>query len=883
MVFLTGSRVPDLDPPVTCQIHLSVEELLAAMTPCSADVNEIIPVERPEAGAYLCFTSGSSGHLKGVLCTHGSLVAFRKDHEVRLNDSLGRRIAQYMSPGFDGSIHEIFSALSYGATLVLRAPSQKNPFSHLGTADAAILTPSIAAMLDVNDYPRLRYAYFVGEPVSQRICDSWAGHKAVYNMYGPTETTCGATIKRLQTRRPVTLGSPNPSTRIYIMNDREQLSPLGMVGEIYLSGIQVAKGYIGRPKETESVFLPDTNLPHYGESMYRTGDRGYWNGDGELVLVGRSDRQIKLHGYRIDLNSLETHLKSISGCIDAAIALRDDYLVAQIQPAYMDPAAFTKQLRDVIPAYSMPRYILPVASLPLTSAGKTDYRAIASHDYGGSHGPVAIPETFGARLVQEAIRNVFGLSPGAVINMTADLFHFGGTSIQQLALSHKLSQERKYDVPIGVLFDCSSLQELAESLESLDESTEGNHAAKLGDLGVSPTEREWLHKYSHKDGSPAFNVHFACTIDAGIDAERLLESWNIILSRRRMLNSHYMIDADKCASIGYRGSPPRVREIGTVDAIQEINTLINPFQGPLIRSVISSVTSRRSSSCSRKSDCCTIMSHSRPLRSRTPRPIGTHPHPMKIAFWKDHLSNYEMTEFSIGRIQGRSNWSGSSSFDEIPDNTLTSMKEFAQAHNCTMHQICLASVSLALQYRTAACDIVVGAPYLNRHSEEDQNVVGLFLEPLPIRIRYPPTQHGSHEDEENVSFIEHVKLSSRDALAHAMPWDQLRTHLGHKAQLPNQSLLDVMVTYQEPEHVPLSGIAGLRPMSVVPGGAKFTLVAESTSSDMGGLMLRLEYSDECFGSKDITTLHKLIQIALQGIVGNREYRELREDLRPVHM
>ncbi|KAM3418423.1 hypothetical protein BST61_g4412 [Cercospora zeina] len=161
-----------------------------------------------------------------------------------------------MSVAFDGSIHEIFSTFSYGATLVM--PCGTDPFGHLHDVDTTIMTPSIARLLDPDEFERLKWVYLVGEQVSQAICDNWASSKQLYNMYGPTEGTCGATIKRLLPNRPVTIGVPNPTTRVYVLDSQTALAPPGSIGEIYLAGVQIAKGYLGLPEQTKERFLPDT-------------------------------------------------------------------------------------------------------------------------------------------------------------------------------------------------------------------------------------------------------------------------------------------------------------------------------------------------------------------------------------------------------------------------------------------------------------------------------------------------------------------------------------------------------------------------------------------------------------------------------------------------
>lgn len=350
-VFLTPAKSQKSIAPDTCNIRLSVEELV--ITASASELEGLPHRVSPciDDNAYLCFTSGSTGKPKGCMCHHAGLVAFQKDPEVRFFAAPGQRIAQVMSPAFDGSIHEIFSALSYGATLVLT--DGIDPFAHIRKSTASLLTPSVAKILEPRDFPNLKTLYVVGEPVPQYVNDLWSKHVNLYNMYGPTEATCGATIQKLSPGRKVTIGPPNPTTRIYILDRNQQLVPPGVIGEIYCAGVQVARGYVGRPELTAEKFLPDTIEKRPGEMMYRTGDRGFFNHDGEVECLGRNDRQIKLRGYRTDLNDIEMRVaQGIPECTAVAICQKDDYLVAMIQPETLDMSDVRARVMKTVPIHA---------------------------------------------------------------------------------------------------------------------------------------------------------------------------------------------------------------------------------------------------------------------------------------------------------------------------------------------------------------------------------------------------------------------------------------------------------------------------------------------------------------------------------------------------
>lgn len=385
-VFVVGQEWQRKFVPDDC-VHCLVQEPMFMSAPApvtAADAPEQLASRkrRPLAPAYLCFTSGSTGKPKGVLCTHQALVAFQTDVEVRLHAAPGVRIAQFMSPAFDGSIHETFSALSYGATLVLRpTASAADPFDVLHRVSSAIMTPSVAQSLLPTDFDNLETVYLVGEQVPQTVVDQWAPGRKLYNMYGPTEGTGGATITRLYPRRPVTIGRPNPTSRLYILGRDRRLLPPGAVGEIHIAGVQVAIGYANLPVETAARFVPDTLSPGLGEYMYRTGDYGYWDHKGDVVCLGRRDRQLKLRGFRLDLDDLETRIVKALPDIKAVAltkSARGDSLVAMVQPASLAQETVRDVLLKVLPRAAVPSAIACVDTFPLTRAGKVDAQAITA-------------------------------------------------------------------------------------------------------------------------------------------------------------------------------------------------------------------------------------------------------------------------------------------------------------------------------------------------------------------------------------------------------------------------------------------------------------------------------------------------------------------------
>jgi amino acid adenylation domain-containing protein len=880
-LFLTGSVGTKHSKPASSGLCLSVEELLST----EANAPHIpIGLASPDMNAYLCFTSGSTGRPKGVICRHRGVVAFQKDLQVRLGARPGWRIAQFMSPAFDGSIHEIFSALSYGATLVLKNPSK--PFAHLQQVDAAILTPSMAQSLDVADFPRLKSAYLVGEAVSQRVCDLWAV-KDLFNMYGPTEATCGATFKALNAKEPVSLGRPNPSTRVYLLDSERKLVPWGVIGEIYLAGIQVAAGYIGLPDVTASRFLPDTIKPEYqDEFMYKTGDRAYWTEDGELAFVCRSDREVKLRGFRIDLDDLEIRMvRAHASCTAAAVTVHNDQLMAWVQPPGLNLEAFKRDIAHHIPSYALPHWVRSVESFPTTSIGKLDYKAIVDT----AHMEPCQDVQEMTQFVINILRDVFSIPSSIKIDRNTRISDLGADSVIHLSLLRRLSRHFKQHIPLNVLLESSTVQHLAHTLEGLREAGDTHTAGVLGDDQVSPIERDWWRKYQLSDKTPSFNVSYACNLSSLINKDNLVSAWNLVLQRHRILSCRYTLSPVHGLVREYAQQLPTVQRIEQLDlSISNIpfdlrnDHLVRVYMSPtamlvVISHIICDLTTLK---ILLQEVADTYMG--RPLlpvaKTYAETVWSARAMPNDLSFWVEWLANAPPCPFPLSIQAPRSRWTGTSQLSSVPESVFNGMLEFSAFHNFSMHQLALAAVALVLQHQKDTCDVTIGAPYMNRNSEEDVGVVGLFLEPLPIRIRFPESSHdGSLTTVE--AFVSTVKQCSRQALSHAIPWDQLLSHLNFETDYPNHPIFDVMVTFHDVDHEVQFPIEGAEFVPTWTDGSKFKLMVEFTARQDESLGMRLEYSDEWFSKDDAELMALLLIEALSGLTSGVEYLTLLRMLR----
>ncbi|KAI6263078.1 NRPS [Pyricularia oryzae] len=868
-----------------------------------ADASTTTPVPRtprPHRPAYICFTSGSTGVPKPVVCTHAGLVAFQRDPTVRLGATPGVRVSQIMSVAFDGSIHEIFSALTYGATLVLPACS-RDVLSVLGKVDSAVFTPSIARALQPADFPGLQTVYLVGEPVPQAVADAWSACKDVYNMYGPTEATCGATIKRLRSGQDVNIGRPNPSTRVYVLNSSGGLSQPGMVGRIHLAGVQVSRGYHGMPEQTGAVFRPDQVMGN-GEMSYDTGDMGYWDEHGDLVCVGRRDRQVKLRGYRVELNDLEIRIAETVPEADAvAVAVRKglvDELLVMVQPGGLDIAAMRSRLEATFPRYLLPGHIVAVDTIPTTPAGKIDYKAIAQVEIGTD---AAVAPSAPAAGTEEVVAAAFCAvlqRPAArwPIDRSQSLGELGGHSMEQIKLARHLAKTLGIPVSLRTVISNPSIKALAGAI---DQSRAGLSLASATTEtppvpeSVTPIEADWLEKYRVSSGTSCFNVSSLHRFEPDrVDVDRLERALNGVLQRHPVLRGTY-ISSRAPRRPEYRRiltrHYPRVQRLRTVDVWLELNRPFQPHQEHPVRVVLADDTLLvvMSHIAADYTALATVLREASALYTGAELPVPS----AGAAYPAQQLCGVELTEETkkywlstlsdvpapcgiFSSVPRRTSYLGRSIVYELDKATSRQILACRSSHFVSLQHLGMAAVVLGLVNQRPGepkdhVDVMLGVPYINRGSTEQMETVGLFLQPLPVRIKYDRAPENLN------TLLREVQQATQAALARGLPWHQLLNLARCIPDYPDHPLFDVMVSFHEPEMIQQlrMDIPTLEPCFAWSSGAKFKMMCEFTAVAGDCVVLRVEYDDGCINEESLRGFVEDVAAALHTLTSRSDARD----------
>jgi amino acid adenylation domain-containing protein len=419
--------------------------------------------------AYVIYTSGSTGRPKGVLVPHRGVPNLAYAQARRFGIDGTSRVLQFASFSFDAAVAEVFDALLAGATLVMASREELLPGEGLletlrrGRVTVATLPPSVLAMLPADGLPELRTVVSAGEAVDAATVERWSAGRAFMNAYGPTETTvCAASAHCEADGRTPAIGRALENVRTYVLDAAGRPAPVGVPGELYVGGVGVARGYLGRPGLTAERFVPDPFSVDGGARLYRTGDRARWRADGELEFQGRVDEQVKVRGFRIEPGEIEGTLRRTEGVADCVVVAREDVPGETRLVAYVvgdvEAGVLREHLLRQLPEYMVPGAFVVLDALPLTPNGKLDRKALPAPE-GDAYARRSYEAPLGE--VEAALAEIWSEVLGVErVGRWDHFFELGGHSLLAIRLIERMRRAGLH-TDVRALFTTPVLAELA--------------------------------------------------------------------------------------------------------------------------------------------------------------------------------------------------------------------------------------------------------------------------------------------------------------------------------------------------------------------------------------------------------------------------------------
>ncbi|MGH3971719.1 MAG: amino acid adenylation domain-containing protein [Pseudonocardiaceae bacterium] len=558
---LTGCLVLD-DPDTT--------ELLAGCGDTDPTDADRLTALTPAHPSYVIYTSGSTGQPKGVVVCHRGVSSLATAQIERFEVSAHSRVLQFASPNFDASFSELCMSLLSGAALVIAPPEKLVP----GAALCALvdrqqvthvtLPPSALAVLPGDGLPPVVTLAVAGEACPVELVTAWSLGRRMINAYGPTEVTVCATMSgplSHATRMPPPIGRPIANVRVYVLDDRLQLVPAGMAGELYVAGGGLARGYLHQPGLTAARFVANPFGPA-GTRLYRTGDLVRWRVDGDLEFLGRVDDQVKIRGYRIEPGEIEAVLTAHPQVAQAVVIAREDrpgdqrlvayVVVADIasqsrddqvgswtnnSTAARDTGALVGVLREIVRA-RLPEYMVPAVvvleRLPLTPNGKLDRAALPAPELRPVEGGRA-PRTPQEQVLCELFAEVLGL---AAVSVDDDFFDLGGHSLLATRLVSRVRTTLGVELGLRALFEVSTVAGL---VGCLDDAGQARVALTAGErppvVPLSFAQRRLWFLHQMEGASATYNMPLALRLSGQLDRSALQAALGDVVARHESLRT----------------------------------------------------------------------------------------------------------------------------------------------------------------------------------------------------------------------------------------------------------------------------------------------------------------------------------------------------------
>jgi amino acid adenylation domain-containing protein/FkbH-like protein len=702
--------------------------------------------------------------------------------------------------------------------------------------------------------PGVRVINLAGEPLITPLVDqiySQTSAQKVYDLYGPSETTTYSTFTLRKPDEPATIGRPLANEQVYLLDKSLQPVPIGVPGEIYIGGDGVARGYLNRPELTAEKFVPNPlaaaqNVNIQPGRLYKTGDLARWRADGNLEFLGRIDHQVKIRGFRIELGEIESVLRKHDGLQDSVVVVREDQPGDKRLAAYVvrkpyveiDADELRRFAREALPEYMVPAAFVFVEALPLTPNGKVDRKALPApeQDRGVVSADFIEPASTTEQQLAAIWREVLGVER---IGANDNFFELGGHSLLAVQVISRIREKFNVEPALNILFETPTIQQLAQRL---DRGECGESASAIAPLQPvqrnqrlplsSVQERLWfLDQVS--PGGHAYNVPLALRLKGALDISALRRALNEVVRRHEALRTTFVNDSGELSQVI---APPDEMEIelNNLESIsapeheEKSRAWLNaeaqrPFdlsRGPLIRvklarlspndHVLSVVMHHAiSDGWSQAIFFRELEAFYRAFAANQPAPklaelpvqYSDFAHwqrewmkgaslQKELEYWKGDLTG------APGSIKLPAEGGDSSSakagrlIETFSPATAEALAVFSHRENATPFMVLMAALAITFEKWAAQQDLVIGTVVAGRTRHEVENVIGCFMNFLPIRIRL-------NADDTGQAVLAKVKKSVLEAQTHQeFPFEKIVEAVNPERQLNQNPLYNVALLLQ---------------------------------------------------------------------------------------
>lgn len=860
---------------------------------------------------YIIYTSGSTGNPKGVVITHQNMQNFIYAMEQKIKFDSKKTMVSVTTISFDIFGLELYCSLLNGMKLVIaNEEEQMNPkllktlcinnnVSIIQTTPSRIM--ALVEDKESKDYFKNFTEVLVGGEAFPKVLlyKLKAMTKAkIYNMYGPTETTVWSTIKEINDK--ITIGKPVANTTCYILDDNMNLLPLNTPGCLYIGGEGVSKGYFENDKLTLEKFV---DFKYNKEKIYNTNDLAYWNEDGELVHLGRLDFQIKLNGYRIDLAEIEESILSypqISNCVVSQIKSENnkEYLCAYIvSNEKIDENKIRTSLFEMLPTYMVPSKIIQINDMPYTPNGKIDRKQLPTPIFGQKEKqrePRNENEKEVLKIVQEILQT-------KNIGVDDYLFDNGGDSLIAMSLAVKLSDRFSTKITIKDIYQNFTVEKIANYIENSPKKKMQNKIIKIKNKDNYNTsfaqQRIYYASQVGENDSTLYNISGGVILDKIPDIKKLEDTINILIKKHSILRTYFELqDGNLMQKINLKYKFKLNVKAENTDSQDKIfSNFVKPFkllEFPLFRFELAitksekaflmldmhhSISDGTSLNILLKDLCNIYNGNEETTRTIEYKDFAEWEHE-KIEknqfkkgeeYWinqfKDEIPTLNLP--TIYKKLSKESFSGASEHQKIDTELSGKVAKIANEFNCTTYMIYLATYYILLYRYTNQKDIVVGTPISGRYLPEIENVVGMFVNTLPLRSKI-------NINTTFAKYIQDIKTMCINAFENQeYPLELINDKLDFQREDGKSRLFDTMFIFQNNGY-PEFKLDGIETKYYIPKSnrSKFDISLELIPNNEDSLDMNIEYSTELFNKEYAINFGKHYLKILQEICNDKDIK-----------
>ncbi|MCP5052639.1 MAG: amino acid adenylation domain-containing protein, partial [bacterium] len=868
--------------------------------------------------AYLLYTSGSTGKPKGTMIAHAGIcnrLFWMQDYfRLTTND----RVLQKTPYGFDVSVWEFFWPLITGAQLVMAKPGGHKDGSYLAEVivnhritTLHFVPGMLGVFLDVPGIQRistLKRVICSGEALPSEYPERFYRHfprsVELHNLYGPTEASVDVTAFRClpdKEQRSIPIGRPIANTRIYILDNRLNPVPVGVHGELYIAGVQLARGYLNQPGLTAQRFLSWHHANH--ETVYKTGDVARWLPDGNIEFIGRLDHQVKIRGNRVELGEIENCLLSFPGIKETVVtAITGDnsdtvlaaYIVASSEEA-PNETSLTDHLSRKLPDYMVPTYFIPLETIPLTPNGKIDRNALPIP--GLKPGAVySTPRDPMEEKLVELWSQSLGIEPGK-IGIDHHFFKLGGHSLRAIILVTAIEKAFGVNVPLPVLFREPSIRRLARYITTADASVLPKLEAveKRDYYPLSAAQFRLFTVHLMEKDSTNYNMMTAFTLEGPLEKDRLDHALNRLVQRHGVLRTAFLIHDGTPVQrvldpVEFKVESREYEAEEDIDYDGLIRSFSRPFDlgaAPLMRVELHSFGSNRhfllfdihhiisdgtsmSILVSEFSQLYEGLPLAPPVLQYSDYTLWQH----KIsaiegslekseAYWLERFRDgVPMLEMPLDFPRPpQQSFEGDHIFFSADENLTRRLNQFTTQSGTTLFMVLLTAYNILLLRYTSQQDMVVGCGTANRQHADLQDMVGMFVNMLVMR-NTPSPQHTFNQ------LLEDVKTNAIQAFEHqAFQFDSLVEKLNIERDPSRNPVFDVAFIVQNMEAGEFkTGNLHYVPHKSESRTSKFDFFLAASEEDNGTIRFALEYCTKLFKTGTMARLSRHYLNVLTAII-----------------